>query len=267
MQKKFSSDRYDPLSTERDALSRRHFIKGVIAVGTVAGTAGLMTGCSDNSDSSGGSSAASSVERLVSINVNGMSRNVDVMPNETLAHTLRNKLGLTGTKLGCDRGSCGACTVMIDGITQNSCSILTHTVRTANVVTVEGVGGANGELHPVQSAMIEELAPQCGYCTPGLVMSLFEACYRTDMNQKRQYDDQLCGNLCRCTGYRPILLAAEKAYSYERKAEPYSAMAAQFKASLNTQYDDDIPFLKNGPRKFYLPQTPQQRVELKALYP
>ena len=211
MQKKFSSDRYDPLSTERDALSRRHFIKGVIAVGTVAGTAGLMTGCSDNSDSSGGSSAASSVERLVSINVNGMSRNVDVMPNETLAHTLRNKLGLTGTKLGCDRGSCGACTVMIDGITQNSCSILTHTVRTANVVTVEGVGGANGELHPVQSAMIEELAPQCGYCTPGQVVSGVALLQRNPSPTREEVRQALSGNLCRCGAYNNYINAIVKA--------------------------------------------------------
>ena len=96
-------------------------------------------------DSSNNSGGAASVERLVTINVNGRSRPVDVMPNETLAHTLRNKLSLTGTKIGCDRGACGACTVMIDGVTQNSCSILTHTVRAGNVVTVEGVGGVNGK--------------------------------------------------------------------------------------------------------------------------
>lgn len=211
MQKKFSSDRYDPLSTERDALSRRHFIKGVIAAGTVAGAAGLMTGCSDSSDNSGGSSAASSVERLISINVNGMSRNVDVMPNETLAHTLRNKLGLTGTKLGCDRGSCGACTVMIDGITQNSCSILTHTVRTANVITVEGVGGANGELHPVQTAMIEELAPQCGYCTPGQVVSGVALLQRNASPTREEVRQALSGNLCRCGAYNNYINAIVKA--------------------------------------------------------
>ena len=210
MQKKFSSDRYDPLSTERDALSRRNFIKGVIAAGTVAGAAGLVTGCSDGSDSSGGS-AASSVERLITINVNGNSRPVDVLPNETLAQTLRNKLGLTGTKIGCDRGSCGACTVMIDGVTQNSCSILTHTVRGASVVTVEGVGGANGELHPVQQAMIEELAPQCGYCTPGQVVSGVSLLQRNPNPTRDEVRNALAGNLCRCGAYNNYINAFVKA--------------------------------------------------------
>ncbi len=209
MQKKFSSDRYDPLNTERDDVSRRHFIKGVIACGTVAGAAGLMTGCSDSGD--GGSPAAGSVERMISINVNGVSRTVDVMPNETLANTLRNKLGLTGTKLGCDRGSCGACTVMIDGVTQNSCSLLTHTVRSANVVTVEGVGGANGELHPVQQAMIEELAPQCGYCTPGQVVSGVALLQQNSSPTREEVRQALSGNLCRCGAYNNYIDAVVKA--------------------------------------------------------
>ena len=198
MQKKFNSDRYDPLSTERDSLSRRHFIKGVIAAGTVAGAAGLMAGCSDNSNNS---ASSASVERLVTINVNGKSRPVDVMPNETLAHTLRNKLSLTGTKIGCDRGACGACTVMIDGVTQNSCSILTHTVRKGNVVTVEGVGGVNGQLHPVQTAMIEELAPQCGFCTPGQVVSGVALLQRNPNPTREEVRQALAGNLCRCGAY------------------------------------------------------------------
>ncbi|MDB4044074.1 (2Fe-2S)-binding protein, partial [Emcibacteraceae bacterium] len=204
MQKKFNSDRYDPLSTERDSLSRRHFIKGVIAAGTVAGAAGLMTGCSDNSNNS---ASSASVERLVTINVNGRSRPVDVMPNETLAHTLRNKLSLTGTKIGCDRGACGACTVMIDGVTQNSCSILTHTVRKGNVVTVEGVGGVNGQLHPVQTAMIEELAPQCGFCTPGQVVSGVALLQRNPNPTREEVRQALAGNLCRCGAYNNYINA------------------------------------------------------------
>ena len=204
MQKKFNSDRYDPLSTERGSLSRRHFIKGVIAAGTVAGAAGLMTGCSDNSNNS---ASSASVERLVTINVNGRSRPVDVMPNETLAHTLRNKLSLTGTKIGCDRGACGACTVMIDGVTQNSCSILTHTVRKGNVVTVEGVGGVNGQLHPVQTAMIEELAPQCGFCTPGQVVSGVALLQRNPNPTREEVRQALAGNLCRCGAYNNYINA------------------------------------------------------------
>src|SRR5690349_12991091 len=105
--------------------SRRSFIKGIIASGTVATASGaLLSGCSDSSTPA--APAAGSVERLVSLNVNGTERRVDVLPNETLAQTLRNKLNLTGTKLACDRGECGACTVLIDGVPHNSCSTLTH---------------------------------------------------------------------------------------------------------------------------------------------
>lgn len=210
MQKKFSSDRYDPLNTTRNDLSRRHFIKGVIACGTVVGAAGVMTGCSQN----GAAPSTGSVERLITINVNGKSRPVDVTPNETLAQTLRNKLGLTGTKIGCDRGSCGACTVMIDGITQNSCSILTHTVRGSSVVTIEGVGGPEGELHPVQQAMIEELAPQCGYCTPGQVVSSVALLQNNAKPSRDEVRQALSGNLCRCGAYNnyidAVMLAAQR---------------------------------------------------------
>lgn len=211
MQNKFRSDRYDPTgSTERDDVSRRHFIKGVVAAGAVAGTATMVTGCGD-SGSSGGGSAAGSVERLITLNVNGMARSVDVAANETLSHTLRNKLGLTGTKIGCDRGSCGACTVMIDGVTVNSCSVLTHTVRGGEVTTVEGVGGGNGQLHAVQEAMIEELAPQCGYCTPGQVVSGVALLNRNPNPSREDVRQALAGNLCRCGAYNNYVNAIVKA--------------------------------------------------------
>src|SRR5215213_7911256 len=101
--------------------------------------------------------------RLIRLNFNGQERRVDVMKQETLAMTLRYKLGLTGTKLGCDRAECGACTVLLDGTTYYSCSTLTHAVRGRKVVTVEGLRGPAGELHPVQQAFVDELAPQCGF--------------------------------------------------------------------------------------------------------
>src|SRR5690606_25931567 len=106
--------------------------------------------------------ATGAVERLISLNVNGQVRRVDVLPHEMLAHTLRYKLGLTGTKFGCDRGECGACTVLIGDTNYYSCSTLTHSVRDREVTTVEGLRGPNGELHPVQQAFVEELGPQCG---------------------------------------------------------------------------------------------------------
>jgi len=103
--------------------------------------------------------AHGAVERLLSLNVNGQLRRVDVLPQETLAMTLRYKLGLTGTKLSCDRAECGAC------------STLTHSVRSRKVLTIEGIRGPNGELHPVQQAFVDELSPQCSFCTPGQVMA------------------------------------------------------------------------------------------------
>src|SRR5262245_63182440 len=158
------------IDDEATRYSRREFIKRVIASGAVASAStyiyGGLAGCAGPR-----AVVAGGVERLVSINVNGELRRVDVLPQETLAMTLRYKLGLTGTKLGCDRAECGACTVMLDDVTYYSCSVLTHSVRDRKVVTIEGVGGPNGELHPVQQAFIDELSPQCGFCTPGQVVS------------------------------------------------------------------------------------------------
>ena len=189
--------------------SRREFIKRVIASGAAVSAAAYMygglTGCSRKGRAAGG------VERLVSLNVNGQVRRVDVLPNESLAMTLRYKLGLTGTKLGCDRGECGACTVVIDDIAYNSCSTLTHTVRARKVLTVEGLAGPNGELHPVQKAFVAELAPQCGFCTPGQVMS---ACALLKHNPRPTRDQArlaMSGNLCRCGAYDHYLNAVMRA--------------------------------------------------------
>lgn len=190
--------------------TRRSFIKGIIASGTVATTSGvLLNGCSDNSTPSG--PAAGAVERLVSLNVNGTERRVDVLPNETLAQTLRNKLSLTGTKLACDRGECGACTVLIDGVPHNSCSTLTHTVRSAQVQTIEGVANADGTLHPLQNAMIEELGPQCGFCTPGQIMSGLALLQRNPNPTRDECRAALAGNLCRCGAYDQYLNAVLRA--------------------------------------------------------
>jgi aerobic-type carbon monoxide dehydrogenase small subunit (CoxS/CutS family) len=176
-------------------LSRRRFIKGVIASSVAAASSSGIHSALAQDGSRG------AVERLVSLNINGQTRRVDVAPHETLAFTLRYKLGLTGTKIGCNRGECGACTVIIDGITNYSCSTLTHSVRTRNVRTVEGLQAADGTLHPVQQAFIDELSPQCGFCTPGQIMSavaLLEENPRPSREEARQY---LSGNLCRCGAY------------------------------------------------------------------
>src|SRR5947209_1425293 len=131
---------------EAKGLSRRDIIKGVIAAGAVSSTSYLFRSSVVRADVS----APGSVERLITLTVNGQQRRVDVMKQETLATTLRYKLGLTGTKLGCDRSECGACTVLIDDVPHYSCSILTHTARGKQITTIEGLAAANGKLHPVQ---------------------------------------------------------------------------------------------------------------------
>ncbi len=193
----------------RTKATRRQFIKGVIASGAVVSSAGYLfgglAGCSREAGVAGG------VERLVRLNVNGEARSVDVLPNETLAMTLRYKLGLTGTKLGCDRGECGACTVMVDGVTAHACSTLTHQVRTREIRTIEGLRGADGSLHPVQQAMIDELGPQCGFCTPGQIMSAV-ALLEVNSNPTRdQVRHALSGNLCRCGAYENYLNSVMRA--------------------------------------------------------
>ncbi len=184
----------------RDPVSRRSFIKSVIASGAVVAGGGMMfgtiAGCSDKS-----APAAGSVERMLMLNVNGQMRPVDVLPNETLAMTLRYKLGLVGTKLGCDRGECGACTVLVDDVPHNSCSMLTHGVGSRQITTIEGLEGPNGELHPVQQAMIDELGPQCGFCTGGQIMSAVGLLKANPKPTREEARQAMAGNLCRCGAY------------------------------------------------------------------
>jgi len=190
-------------------LSRRRFIKGVIASSVAAASsAGIYSATAQ--DSSRGA-----VERLISLNVNGQTRRVDVAPQETLAYTLRYKLGLTGTKIGCNRGECGACTVIIDGITNYSCSTLTHSVGTRAVRTVEGLQAADGTLHPVQQAFIEELSPQCGFCTPGQIMSAVALLEENPRPTREEARHAMSGNICRCGAYDNYLNGVMRASGQE----------------------------------------------------
>ena len=190
-------ENYDPSGSNfRISLTRREMIKGVIASGVAVSAGSLLVGCGPGSGIQTGG-----VERLISLNVNGKVRRVDVLPQETLANTLRLKLGLTGTKLGCDRGECGACTILVDDLPVYSCSTLTHNVRGKKVTTVEGLQASDGTLHPVQQAFVDELGPQCGFCTPGQVMSAV-ALLKTNSKPSREEARQaLSGNLCRCGAY------------------------------------------------------------------
>src|SRR5690349_4715355 len=191
------------MNGESSRYSRREFIKRVIASGAVASAAtyvyGGLQGCTSRGTAA--SAVSGSVARLIRINVNGQERPVDVLPQETLAMTLRYRLGLTGTKLSCDRAECGACSVMIDDVVFNSCSVLTHMVRGRKVVTIEGVASPAGDLHPVQQAFIDELSPQCGFCTPGQVISAVALLKRNPKPTRAECRAALAGNLCRCGAY------------------------------------------------------------------
>ena len=175
-------------------LTRRRFIKGVIFSGAAATTgAGVYLANAQN--------GAGAAERLINLNINGRMRPVDVMPSETLAYTLRYKLDLTGTKIGCNRGECGACTVLIDGVANYACSVLTHNVKDKAVVSIEGIKSADGTLHAVQQAFIDENSPQCGFCTPGQVMSAVALLNSNPRPTREEVRAGLSGNLCRCGAY------------------------------------------------------------------
>lgn len=201
--------------TARSGVDRRNFIKAVIAGGAAVSAGGYLF-------RQGGPLGAQAplpgaVEQLISLEVNGQERRVDVAKQETLAMTLRYKLGLTGTKLGCDRAECGACTVLIDGVPHYSCSILTHSVRGRKVLTVEGLE-VDGKLHPVQQAVLDESGFQCAFCASGFMMSMV-ALVRDNPNCTReQARDALAGNLCRCADYNKILNSAMRAAELSRNA-------------------------------------------------
>ena len=198
------------------SVSRRNFIKGVIAGGAVASSGAYLFRGSPSLF--GQTSAPGSVERLITLNINGQARRVDVMKQETLAMTLRYKLGLTGTKLGCDRAECGACTVLVDDVPHYSCSVLTHTVRGRRVMTIEGLAGADGTLHPVQQAVVDEAGFQCAFCMPGFVMAAV-GFFKVQPNPTREeLAHGISGNLCRCQDYDKILTSLMRGAENLRRA-------------------------------------------------
>ena len=148
---------------------------------------------------------------MISFILNGKKTETEAAAHKSLAEVLRGELGLTGTKISCNEGECGACTVILDGKAVNSCLILIPEVNGRSVTTIEGLAGKDGELHPIQRAFIEQGAVQCGFCTPGMVMSvkalLDENPHPTDAEIKKA----LAGNLCRCTGYVSIIKAVKAA--------------------------------------------------------
>jgi aerobic-type carbon monoxide dehydrogenase small subunit (CoxS/CutS family) len=197
-----------------NGLSRRDVIKGVIAAGAVSSAGYLFRSSVVRADVS----APGSVERLITLTVNGQQRRVDVMKQETLATTLRYKLGLTGTKLGCDRSECGACTVLIDDVPHYSCSMLTHTARGKNIVTIEGLASADGKLHPVQQGVIDEQGFQCAFCMSGFIMATVGFLKVNPNPTRAELAHGISGNLCRCQDYDKILTAMMRGAEHLRKA-------------------------------------------------
>ena len=210
------TDRENRQTTEDTlkSVSRRNFIKGVISSGVAVSSANYLFRASTVL----GQQAPEGVgERLITLNVNGQQRRVDVMKQETLAWTLRYKLGLTGTKLGCDRAECGACTVLIDDVAHYSCSVLTHTVRGKKVQTIDGLASPDGTLHPVQQGVIDEQGFQCAFCMSGFVMATV-GYLKTNPNPSRsELAHGISGNLCRCQDYDKILTAMMKGAENMRK--------------------------------------------------
>ena len=194
------------------AVSRRRFIQGVIAGGAVVSSASYLF------RSSAVHGAGDTGNRLITLNVNGQRRRADAMKQETLAWTLRYKLGLTGTKLGCDRGECGACTVLLNDVPHYSCSVLTHTVRDQKVQTIEGLANPDGTLHPIQQGVIDEQGFQCAFCMSGFIMSAV-GFLKTNPNPTRsELAHGISGNLCRCQDYDKILTSLMRGAGNMREA-------------------------------------------------
>jgi aerobic carbon-monoxide dehydrogenase small subunit len=144
----------------------------------------------------------------VRVIVNGRTYERTVPPRLTLADFLRHELGLTGTHIGCEHGVCGACTVLVDGASARSCLMLAAQADGAEIRTVEGLKGSDGVLHPIQQAFHEHHGLQCGYCTPGMLMTLVEFLGENPKPTAEEVRDAISGNLCRCTGYHRIVDAA-----------------------------------------------------------
>ena len=148
--------------------------------------------------------------QAISVTVNGVERRNEVEPRMLLVHYLRDVLGLTGTHVGCDTSQCGACTVHIDGQSVKSCTVLAVQANGATITTIEGMA-KDGELHPIQQAFWEEHGLQCGFCTPGMIMTTADFLARTPNPSDEEIRHALEGNLCRCTGYQHIVNAIRSA--------------------------------------------------------
>jgi aerobic-type carbon monoxide dehydrogenase small subunit (CoxS/CutS family) len=207
-----------------DNVSRRQFLRGLgaaaVAGGVVGAGAAIGLGVTDDDaegpvterdamslGAPGGRTVSESVVRL---NVNGQDHWIGVESHETLAEVLRRKLGLTGTKIGCDRSECSACTVMVNGTAMNSCSLLAIREDGREIVTIEGLS-KDGQLSPVQDAFLNEMGLQCGFCTPGQIMQATALLSNTPKPTEAEIRRAMSGNLCKCSAYPNILTAIQQA--------------------------------------------------------
>ena len=146
----------------------------------------------------------------ITVTVNGNSYTHSVEPRLLLVHFIRDVLGLTGTHIGCDTSQCGACTVLVDGLAVKSCTMLAVQANGSTIGTIEGLA-QDGNLHPLQEAFWEEHGLQCGFCTPGMIMTLYQALERNPAPTEQEIRHSIAGNMCRCTGYHNIVKAAQNA--------------------------------------------------------
>ncbi len=154
----------------------------------------------------------------ITLQVNGRAVTRDVAPTQLLVHFLRESLQLTGTHVGCDTAQCGACTVHLDGVAVKSCNLLAVQAAGQDVTTIEGLAAADGTLHPMQAAFNACHGLQCGFCTPGMVMSAIDLVKHHDHSSEEKIREGLEGNLCRCTGYQNIVKAVQTAAAATARA-------------------------------------------------
>ena len=196
------------MSDDRIDGGRRSFLRGG-AVATVS-SASVAFGTAAQASNDGADGAVAADARVtVAINVNGKPRTVSVEPRTTLVEALRDDLGMTGTKIGCNQGQCGACTVLLDGRRMNACLTLAVMAQGSQITTIEGLSDPTGDLHPMQTAFAENDAFQCGYCTPGQIMSAIGCIEEGHAGSKSEIREYMSGNLCRCGAYPNIVAAIE----------------------------------------------------------
>ena len=155
----------------------------------------------------------------IQFQLNGGAVEVEFEAQETLAEVLRQRLSLTGTKISCEVQVCGACTVLVDGLPVSACTLLAYEVRNRQVLTIEGLASADGTLHPIQQAFIDEFAFQCGYCTPGMILATKALLDENPAPSVAEIKEYMDGNNCRCTGYLPIIKAIQQAAKVISKAK------------------------------------------------